>query len=212
MQAECRTSNLLVRYVEVPAILCKVTEKNHPVANFRKKILGIFLVMAALQKTEDIHPAQNYHGGDACASWDHRSAHSVFFRHQNLIELIVSVGNGDERDGRVALRLVARQDVVALSSLLCNRAALSLADVYLCDFAAGALHAYVSSLGACKGSGGFFGIVLNCFVSNGNSQGCPLIADTLILLYKIIKGEWCFCAKANLSGYFGAKEPNILWR
>ena len=68
MQAECRTSSLLVRYAEVPVILCKVTEKNHPVANFRKKILGIFLVMAALQKTEDIHPAQNYHGGDACAS------------------------------------------------------------------------------------------------------------------------------------------------
>ena len=57
------------------------------------------------------------------------------------------VGNGDERDGRVALRLVARQNVVALSFLLCNRAVLSLADVYPCDFAAGVLRAYVSSLG-----------------------------------------------------------------
>lgn len=91
----------------------------------------------------------------------------MFFRHQNLIEHIVPVGNGDERDGRVALRLVARQNVVALSFLLCNRAVLSLADVYPCDFAAGVLRAYVSSLGACNGSGGFFGIVLNCFVSNG---------------------------------------------
>ena len=27
MQTECRTSSLLVRYAEVPAILCKVTEK-----------------------------------------------------------------------------------------------------------------------------------------------------------------------------------------
>ena len=60
------------------------------------------------------------------------------------------VGNGDERDGRVALRLVARQNVVALSFLLCNRAVLSLADVYPCDFAAGVLRAYVSSLGACN--------------------------------------------------------------
>lgn len=77
----------------------------------------------------------------------------MFFRYQNLIELIVSVGNGEERDGRVALRLVARRDVVALSFLLCNRAALSLADVYLCDFAAGALHAYVSSLCACNAMG-----------------------------------------------------------
>ena len=39
MQAECRTSNLLVRYVEVPAILCKVTEKIIQLQILDKKIL-----------------------------------------------------------------------------------------------------------------------------------------------------------------------------
>jgi len=39
MQAECRTSSLLVRYAEVPAILCKVTEKIIQLQILDKKIL-----------------------------------------------------------------------------------------------------------------------------------------------------------------------------
>ena len=50
MQAECRTSSLLVRYAKVPVILCKVTEKIIRLQILEKKYLAFFSLWQRCRK------------------------------------------------------------------------------------------------------------------------------------------------------------------